>query len=157
MMRVLIAPLWNWNKGNWQGEYRCYSSNRTFMELKLESGQDVSEEAAVLIAPLWNWNTHGRSRRRSTSPVLIAPLWNWNNPIMVLRFTFKSVLIAPLWNWNHHHPRPRNGGIRGSNRTFMELKYHRKCSEYKYASVLIAPLWNWNLDEERPHRLPGVF
>ena len=35
--------------------YKAMScSNRTFMELKLESGQDVSEEAAVLIVPLWN-------------------------------------------------------------------------------------------------------
>ena len=32
------------------------SSNRTFMELKFESGKVTKINTTVLIVPLWNWN-----------------------------------------------------------------------------------------------------
>ena len=36
------------------------------------------------------------------------------------------------------------GAVRGSNRTFMELKSFHKAFFVLVSFVLIAPLWNWN-------------
>ena len=80
------------------------------------------------------------------------------------------VLIVPLWNWNKGGARSGRALGRGSNRTFMELKYERYTTalqelnssnrtfmELKYAmksyrkeggNVLIVPLWNWNWEQE---------
>ena len=55
---VLIVPLWNWNMDAplFYPEF-APSSNRTFMELKLqERTQSALEVRKVLIVPLWNWN-----------------------------------------------------------------------------------------------------
>ena len=42
-----------WNGGD-EMLFFLYSSNRTFMELKLTTGYAVALKKTVLIAPLWN-------------------------------------------------------------------------------------------------------
>ena len=34
---------------------------------------------------------------------------------------------------------------KGSNRTFMELKFHYRFDNETVGFVLIVPLWNWNM------------
>ena len=77
--KVLIVPLWNWNIKDlalqaviefcsnrifMELKYPTLqltaqtlgSSNRTFMELKLEISRSLLINSLVLIVPLWNWN-----------------------------------------------------------------------------------------------------
>ena len=53
---VLIVPLWNWNVPRIFAHVIGYSSNRTFMELKLYITNCTEIVLIVLIVPLWNWN-----------------------------------------------------------------------------------------------------
>ena len=55
-LRVLIAPLWNWNCVIPPLLLPLPCSNRTFMELKLLELITRRKCWEVLIAPLWNWN-----------------------------------------------------------------------------------------------------
>ena len=55
--RVLIEPLWNWNKPlKADGDIPASSINRTFMELKPIKRTYMKYGIKVLIEPLWNWN-----------------------------------------------------------------------------------------------------
>ena len=79
---VLIVPLWNWNlKSLFYAAKKLYSSNRTFMELKLAWFGQVLHYRSVLIVPLWNWNKVLANVISNLICVLIVPLWNWNNGI----------------------------------------------------------------------------
>ena len=125
---VLIAPLWNWNERSQSSWTSCWRSNRTFMELKLMVAPYFTAACMVLIAPLWNWN-------------------GCRGPWCRFR---PAVLIAPLWNWNQKENAAALKDYLGSNRTFMELKWIRRCSASQMLKhVLIAPLWNWN-PRDRP-------
>ena len=55
-LSVLIVPLWNWNRREFQRWKTLEGSNRTFMELKWRSAETISMLQVVLIVPLWNWN-----------------------------------------------------------------------------------------------------
>ena len=122
MIRVLIAPLWNWNY--------YYPNDDEFGE-------------AVLIAPLWNWNKSPPKPSSSNvcSNRTFMELKLWTEFVVKMKNT---VLIAPLWNWNHHIRLGCRCFKLGSNRTFMELKCNIKGLPRKSLVVLIAPLWNWN-------------
>ena len=141
----LIVPLWNWNvedvaedSDNAERFNRTFMElkflsrgfhtdrsqwfNRTFMELKSPCrGGRCAAAILGLIVPLWNWNTWW----------LCAPRWcgqRFNRTFMELKsFTSGGVtlsragLIVPLWNWNYMRMHTSDG-VRGFNRTFMELK-----------------------------------
>ena len=123
-IRVLIVPLWNWNRG---------------YPYQVPCGQ------CVLIVPLWNWNHLLCSQHEERLCVLIVPLWNWNTSrwvvcwlaycsnctFMELKFLWLCpyigrywVLIVPLWNWNQ------------AKQPIEKLR----------PIVLIVPLWNWNAE-----------
>ena len=55
-VKVLIVPLWNWNRTNKADGIADTGFNRTFMELKLVSIACSNTQTKVLIVPLWNWN-----------------------------------------------------------------------------------------------------
>ena len=101
------------------------SSNCTFMELKSASRWRPTTRQLVLIVPLWNWN----------------PLPRWTCCWLL------AVLIVPLWNWNINTAR-KTSGIKGSNCTFMELKYAHYWLWSHLIPVLIVPLWNWNRNRQ---------
>ena len=140
---VLIVPLWNWNISELIFLNIIFSSNRTFMELKLRCKHKQSDWTFVLIVPLWNWNRRNQGAEVHQRKVLIVPLWNWNylgaphtmfvvssnrtfmelkSPCTIDNETIPRVLIVPLWNWNKDFPL-KDVTAESSNRTFMELKY----------------------------------
>ena len=99
-----------------------FSSNRTFMELKL-------------------FTEHQPRFRRLGS----------NRTFMELKLTWLIntkdnyfVLIVPLWNWNMLFGALLGKGTESSNRTFMELKFRKSIRIICCKLVLIVPLWNWN-------------
>ena len=101
--KVLIVPLWNWNR---QGSLLLH------------------HPSWVLIVPLWNWNP-------IVAALLRTLIISFNRTFMELKFEFcrfcpyaSAVLIVPLWNWNLLD---ESLGIEAAsfNRTFMELKFWR--------------------------------
>ena len=57
--KVLIVPLWNWNKmapSFLPVAFSC--SNRTFMELKYIPKAYSKKLSVALIVSLWNWNQY---------------------------------------------------------------------------------------------------
>ena len=126
--RVLIVPLWNWNKvfaiEARKGKMRI---NCTVVELK-----PIIVRFCVFICF-----------------VLIVPLWNWN--IIAYYDIFKNyyVLIVPLWNWNLFCIFHLLRDLLRINCTVVELKHYQKRRVLPRHFVLIVPLWNWNI------RYPG--
>ena len=96
------------------------------MELKYQKKHHWNHRQSVLIVPLWNWNSIAAYLDKRNNSVLIVPLWNWNN------------VQSTCW-----------GSINCFNRTFMELKYSTRSSQWFYFIVLIVPLWNWNGHEKQ--------
>ena len=119
------------------------SSNCTFMELKCAIDLLNCVCHKVLIVPLWNWNFCAYRSCCCPPGVLIVPLWNWNRDTRLHPRDEKHVLIVPLWNWNAE-PRAILSTLRGSNCTFMELKFQKMNEQTIEREVLIVPLWNWN-------------
>ena len=118
------------------------------MELKFGCVNLIPCHFRVLIVPLWNWNGLQLQNYFVYASVLIVPLWNWNSNKALAALTEISVLIVPLWNWNLRLI-AHSIEAGGSNRTFMELKYHQNIFCLTQEQVLIVPLWNWNTTRER--------
>ena len=121
--RPVIAPEWNWNKGNSQPSGGLFDScNCTWVELKWVSMFLLCPLMCPVIAPEWNWNIH-------CFPLSICQL----RPV-----------IAPEWNWNLFFRRRRFPEFLSCNCTWVELKcmdqLHDKCQQ----GPVIAPEWNWN-------------
>ena len=120
--KVLIAPLWNWNRQRHSKPWQSLCSNRTFMELKLRGNTDIDIVDYCSNRTFMELKFVYYHLSRFCSLVLIAPLWNWN----LLAATLVVLDIS-------------------SNRTFMELKWSKRSLRLlKPSTVLIAPLWNWN-------------
>ena len=81
---VLIVPLWNWNLPTIAMLRFCNGSNCTFMELKWSDLVPSKTQTFVLIVPLWNWNMSNLSSLTVPDHVLIVPLWNWNDGVAAL-------------------------------------------------------------------------
>ena len=65
--RVLIEPLWNWNRPAFFVCWRLVRSNWTFMELKqARHWEKWVKNGNVLIEPLWNWNTKRKTHTSNT-------------------------------------------------------------------------------------------
>ena len=58
IIRVSIAPLWNWKTVVSKVLSRRFGFNRTFMELKGVSYLILCVFSVVSIAPLWNWKPY---------------------------------------------------------------------------------------------------
>ena len=57
-IRLLTAPLWNWNRISLQRFALSFNSfNRTTLELKPIKPIGQALELPLLTAPLWNWNS----------------------------------------------------------------------------------------------------
>ena len=97
--KVLIVPLWNWNKRGLGIKLLTPCSNCTFMELKLRRVWNSWFSLSVLIVPLWNWNI--RTLRGSSFAK------GSNCTFMELKYTIE------LWHTTR---------LSSSNCTFMELK-----------------------------------
>ena len=122
-IRVLIAPLWNWN---------------------VISYFFLKKSCRVLIAPLWNWNGSEKARdnlssrsnrtfmelKRGVIGICGVTFLSSNRTFMELKLALwlcvdcrDIVLIAPLWNWNCFQEFYLLFLSHCSNRTFMELKH----------------------------------
>ena len=121
-LKVLIVPLWNWNKWASTWDWKSTCSNCTFMELKFIHDHKVSGSASVLIVPLWNWNKGIRyliAFARVSSNCTFMEL-KWVEFLDKTRQKFSSNCTFMELKW-------RNKGLqrqtnRCSNCTFMELK-----------------------------------
>ena len=147
--RVLIVPLWNWNKREEFDDTEAGSSNRTFMELKSDRSRWARSGRNVLIVPLWNWNVCPKNHppydacSNRTFMELKSRWWRrtaaWrtgsNRTFMELK-----LILSISYSFD----------VSCSNRTFMELKSFPAIPSLGSNKVLIVPLWNWNADARYP-------
>ena len=99
--KVLIVPLWNWNKRGLGIKLLTPCSNCTFMELKLRRVWNSWFSLSVLIVPLWNWNRLSIRKLRKT-------VQSSNCTFMELKYIQRFIKRFRQY---------------GSNCTFMELKW----------------------------------
>ena len=122
--KLLIEPLWNWNRG--------------------ESGWETWE-VLLLIEPLWNWNV---SIPLTSSLGLIS----FNRTTMELKhFRCSS---SPMCGWSFNRTTMELKQVDDVVSTHTKLPFNRTTMELKldasiFASslgrfLLIEPLWNWN-------------
>ena len=121
-LRVLIVPLWNWNK---------------------KHHLNLATNMGVLIVPLWNWNTfmvnEGQTALRINCTVVeLKPEKDSAD------YQIRLVLIVPLWNWNELYQGEVFKSNSSINCTVVELKLPREYPPKNSGIVLIVPLWNWN-------------
>ena len=142
--RVLIVPLWNWNRLPPRDSLGHRCSNRTFMELKQANQKSSERTKDCSNRTFMELKLVPADTAVFLQQVLIVPLWNWNEGNSLGWWSLRFVLIVPLWNWNVIRPAIKEITA-GSNRTFMELKLrYSHVVVVAVLVVLIVPLWNWN-------------
>ena len=84
--KVLIVPLWNWNKKVAKHVNNCARSNCTFMELKCLCFFTMGAQMYVLIVPLWNWNYMGGAEggfARGSNCTFMELKWRLRNDSLI--------------------------------------------------------------------------
>ena len=118
---VPIVPYWNWNGiPCFRGLFHT-GSNRTLLELKSGTTNNIAANPIVPIVPYWNWNKARQSEIRQT-----GAFQSYLTGIEIKDIRIGGgngiVPIVPYWNLNilWYVQRPHTGC---SNRTLLELKY----------------------------------
>ena len=141
LVRVSIAPLWNWKCHSQPTTPHPQGFNRTFMELK------VARMSAFILPVEFQSHLYGIE---STHVLLSSERVRWFQSHLYgiesrngrAHHQEHDVSIAPLWNWKIWPPRPCPSAHRFQSHLYG-IESHVRHAQRLADLVSIAPLWNW--------------